>query len=115
VIHGDKRGREIGFPTANMLLGHYLRPAYGIYAVRAQLPDGRVLPGAASLGIRPTFDPPRELLETFIFDFAESLYGQTIEVALIERLRGEEKFASIEALVAQMAQDVTRARAILGA
>jgi riboflavin kinase/FMN adenylyltransferase len=115
VIHGDKRGREIGFPTANMPLGHYLRPAYGIYAVRAQLPDGRVLPGAASLGIRPTFDPPRELLETFIFDFAESLYGQTIEVALIERLRGEEKFASIEALVAQMAQDVTRARAILGA
>jgi len=113
VIHGDKRGRTIGFPTANMELDHYLRPAYGIYAVRVRLPDGRVLPGAANLGIRPTFDPPKELLETFIFDFAESLYGQTIEVELIERLRGEERFDGLDALVAQMDRDVAQARDIL--
>lgn len=115
VIHGDKRGRTIGFPTANMDLGDYLRPAYGIYAVRVLLSDGRVLPGAASLGIRPTFQPPKELLETFIFDFSESLYDQTVEIALIERLRPEEKFDSLKALVAQMDEDVARARAILAA
>jgi len=113
VIHGDKRGRSIGFPTANMELGHYLRPAYGIYAVRVRLPDGRLLPGAANLGIRPTFDPPRELLETFIFDFSGDLYGQTIEVELIERLRGEAKFDSLDALVAQMDRDIAQARTTL--
>ncbi|HWJ69718.1 MAG TPA: bifunctional riboflavin kinase/FAD synthetase [Sphingobium sp.] len=115
VIHGDKRGREIGFPTANMEMGSYLRPAYGIYAIRARLPDGRLLDGAANLGIRPTFDPPRELLESYLFDFSESLYGQTIEVELIERLRAEAKFDSLEALVTQMDADVIRARAILHA
>jgi len=113
VIHGDKRGREIGFPTANMEMGPYLRPAYGIYAIRARLPDGRLVDGAANLGIRPTFDPPRELLESYLFGFSGSLYGQTIEVELIERLRSEAKFDSLEALVAQMDADVARARAIL--
>jgi riboflavin kinase/FMN adenylyltransferase len=113
VIHGDKRGRTIGFPTANMELGPYLRPAYGIYAVRLRLPDGQVKGGAANLGIRPTFDPPKELLETYVFDFAGDLYGRTIEVELVERLRGEEKFEGLDALVAQMDDDVTRARAIL--
>jgi len=113
VIHGDKRGRTIGFPTANMELDHYLRPAYGIYAVRVRLPDGRLLPGAANLGIRPTFDPPKELLETFLFDFSGSLYDQVIEVELIERLRGEEKFDSLEALVMRMDGDVLKARTIL--
>lgn len=113
IVHGDKLGREIGFPTANMMLGTYVRPAYGIYAVMARLPDGRVLPGAANLGIRPTFDPPKELFETYVFDFAEDLYGQTIDVALIEFLRGEGKFDSLEAMVAQMDKDVLRARDIL--
>jgi len=113
VIHGDKRGRTIGFPTANMELGHYLRPAYGIHAVRVRLPDGRIAAGAANLGIRPTFDPPKELLETYIFDTNVDLYGQTIEVALIERLRGEAKFETMDALVAQMDDDVARARKIL--
>lgn len=113
IVHGDKLGREIGFPTANMMLGNYVRPAYGIYAVMARLPDGRVLPGAANLGIRPTFDPPKELFETYIFDFAEGLYGQTIDVGLIEFLRGEGKFDSLEAMVAQMDNDVLRARDIL--
>jgi riboflavin kinase/FMN adenylyltransferase len=113
VIDGDKRGRTIGFPTANMELGTYLRPAYGIYAVRVHLPDERVRGGAANLGIRPMFDPPKELLETYLFDFTGDLYGRTVEVALIERLRGEEKFDGLDALVAQMNADVVRARALL--
>ncbi len=113
VIHGDKRGRDLGFPTANMELGGYLRPAYGIYAVRTRLADGRVVNGAANLGIRPSFDPPKELLETYLFDFSGDLYGQTVEVSLIERLRGEAKFDGLDALKAQMADDVARARVIL--
>lgn len=113
VIHGDKVGRTIGYPTANLNLDRYLRPRYGIYAVRGRLPDGRLLDGAASLGIRPTFDPPKELLEPFFFDFAENLYGQVIEVELHAFLRGEEKFETIEALKVQMDADCRRAREIL--
>jgi riboflavin kinase/FMN adenylyltransferase len=115
VQHGDKLGRTIGYPTANLDMGSYLRPAYGIYAVRGRLPDGRVLDGAANLGIRPSFDPPKELLEPFFFDFSENLYGQTIEVALIEYLRPEAKFDTLDALTAQMEQDCAQARAILAA
>ena len=69
VQHGDKRGRTIGYPTANLALGSYLRPHYGIYAVTGLLPGGRIVHGAANLGIRPTFDPPVELLEPYFFDF----------------------------------------------
>ncbi len=76
VQHGDKLGRTIGYPTANLDMGEYLRPAYGIYAVRGRLDDGRVLDGAANLGIRPSFDPPKELLEPHFFDFAGDLYGE---------------------------------------
>lgn len=115
VQHGDKLGRTIGYPTANVDMGKYLRPAYGIYAVRGVLPDGRVLDGAANLGIRPTFDPPKELLEPYFFDFSESLYGQCIEVQLIEYLRPEAKFDGLDALVAQMDADCDRARQILAA
>jgi riboflavin kinase/FMN adenylyltransferase len=114
VIHGDKRGRTIGFPTANMEMGHFLRPAYGIYAVRVRMPDGQIIGGAANLGIRPTFNPPRELLETYLFDYSGSLYDQTLEVALIQRLRGERKFESLDALVEQMSKDVAQSRSILG-
>ena len=113
VQHGDKLSRTIGYPTANLDMGSYLRPAYGIYAVRGRLPDGRVLDGAANLGIRPSFDPPKELLEPFFFDFSENLYGQTIEVALIEYLRPEAKFDTLDALTAQMEQDCARAKVIL--
>ncbi|SMF69234.1 bifunctional riboflavin kinase/FAD synthetase [Allosphingosinicella indica] len=113
VEHGDKRGREIGYPTANIALGAYLRPRFGIYAVRGRLPDGRTLDGAANLGIRPTFDPPKELLEPYFFDFAGDLYGQTIEVELIAFLRDEAKFDSLDALTAQMKQDVEQARHLL--
>lgn len=113
VQHGDKVGRTIGYPTANIDMGSYLRPAYGIYAVRGQLADGRVIDGAANIGVRPTFDPPKELLEVYFFDFAEDLYGQMIEIELIAYLRPEAKFDGLEALVAQMDMDCAAARAVL--
>ena len=115
VEHGAKLGRQLGYPTANLSMGGYLRPAYGIYAVTGRLADGRVLNGAANLGIRPTIaGEPVELLEPYFFDFAGDLYGQTIEVALIDYLRGEEKFESLDALKVQMAADCDRARTVLG-
>lgn len=114
VEHGAKLGRQLGYPTANLSLGSYLRPRYGIYAVRGTLPDGTVLNGAANLGIRPTIEgAPIELLEPYFLDFSGDLYGLTIEVALIEFLRPEAKFDGLDALKAQMAKDVAEARAIL--
>jgi riboflavin kinase/FMN adenylyltransferase len=110
VEHGDKRGRTLGYPTANLSLGNYLRPRFGIYAVRGRLPGGRVLPGAANLGVRPTFDPPRELLEPYFFDFSGDLYGQAVEVELISFLRPEARFDGLEALKAQMEADCDEAR-----
>lgn len=110
---GAKLGRELGFPTANLSLGNYLRPRYGIYAVRGTLPDGRILDGVANLGIRPSFDPPVELLEPYFFDFSGDLYGQTIEVELIEFIRDEAKFDSLDALKAQIAADCEAAKAAL--
>jgi riboflavin kinase/FMN adenylyltransferase len=113
VQHGDKLGRTIGYPTANLSLGTYLRPRYGIYAVTGHLPDGRVLDGAANIGVRPTFDPPKELLEPYFFDFSENLYGQDIEVAFHHFLRPEAKFDSLDALTAQMERDCDEARRLL--
>ncbi|GGB37025.1 riboflavin biosynthesis protein [Sphingomonas metalli] len=115
VEHGDKVGRTIGYPTANLSLGNYLRPAYGIYAVRGRLADGRVLNGAANLGIRPQFEPLKELLEPHFFDFAGDLYGERLEVELIEYLRLEAMFDGLPALIAQMDADCARARDILSA
>ncbi len=115
VQHGDKVGRTLGFPTANIALASYLRPRFGIYAVTGRLADGRVLHGAANVGIRPSFDPPRELLEPYFFDFDEDLYGQTIEVALHAFLRDEAQFDSMDALMAQMTRDCEAARAALSA
>jgi riboflavin kinase/FMN adenylyltransferase len=113
VQHGDKLGRTIGYPTANLDMGKYLRPAYGIYAVRGRLADGRVLDGAANLGIRPSFDPPKELLEPFFFDFSGDLYGQTLAVELIDYIRPEARFDTLDALVVQMDSDCATARALL--
>jgi riboflavin kinase/FMN adenylyltransferase len=115
VQHGDKVGRTIGFPTANLDMGSYLRPRFGIYAVTGTLPDGRVLKGAANVGIRPTFDPPKELLEPFFFDFDENLYGQEIEVAFHHFLRPEVKFDSLDELTSQMRLDCEKARKLLSA
>ena len=113
VQHGDKFGRKLNFPTANLDMINYLRPAYGIYAVRGILPGGRVVDGAANLGVRPMIDPPKELLEPHFFDFSGDLYGQTIEVQMIAWLRGEGKFDSFEELQHQIALDCDHARQIL--
>ena len=113
VQDGDKRGRELGYPTANLALSDYQRPRYGIYAVRATLADGSEHPGVASIGVRPTFSPPSELLETHLFDYAGDLYGQRIEVALHAFIRDEKKFDGVDALVAHMREDEARARHLL--
>jgi len=113
VQRGDARGRELGYPTANLELGDYQRPKYGVYAVRVTLSDGRELPGVASLGVRPTFDPPEELLEAHLFGFDDDLYGQKIEVALHGFIRAEQKFGDVAALVPQMRQDEAAARRLL--
>ena len=110
VVHGDERGRELGFPTANIALGNYLRPRFGIYAVRGRLPSDGVLDGVASLGVRPMFEPPKELLEPHFFDFCGDLYGQWLEIELIAFLRDERVFDDVEALKAQMALDSAEAR-----
>ena len=110
---GAQLGRTIGFPTANLAMGNYVRPAYGIYAVEGRLPDGRVLGGAANLGVRPSFDPPVELLEPYFFDFSGDLYGQEIDVALIDFIRPEARFDTLEALTAQIAVDCDAARSVL--
>ena len=113
VERGDARGRELGYPTANVRLGDYQRPKYGIYAVTVRLDDGNEHKGVASLGIRPTFEPPVELLEAFLFDFEGDLYGRTIEVALHNYIRGEEKFDNSDALIARMREDEAEARRLL--
>jgi riboflavin kinase/FMN adenylyltransferase len=116
VTHGDKRGREIGFPTANMEMGAYLRPRFGIYAVSGRVMDtGEELLGAANLGIRPTFDPPQELLEPYFFDFSGDLYGREVEVRFHHFLRPEAKFDTMEELVSQMERDCDEARKLLSA
>lgn len=109
VEHGAKQGRALGYPTANIQLGSYIRPKYGIYAVRGRLPDGQMLNGAANLGIRPSFDSPIELLEPYLFDFDGDLYGQTIAVELISFIREEARFDDLDALKAQMAEDCAEA------
>ena len=113
VVHGDKRGRTIGVPTANVRLGDYMRPAYGVYATRTRLPDGRVIDGVANLGVRPMFEIAEPLLEVWLFDFAEDLYGQTLETELVALLRGEMNFDSLDALKVQIDADAAAARAVL--
>lgn len=114
VIHGRKVGRTIGYPTANIRLAEDCGLKHGIYAVWLTL-GGRRLPGVASFGRRPTFDNGAPLLEVFAFDFDGNLYGETVEVAFVGFIRGEEKFDSVEALVAQMDRDSANARALLAA
>ena len=113
VQRGDARGRELGYPTANLSLSDYQRPKYGIYAVRVRLADGSEHPGVASLGVRPTFEPPQELLEAHLFDVSRELYGETIEVALHAFIREELKFDNVEGLVAEMRRDEAEARRLL--
>ena len=113
VERGDGRGHALGYPTANVSLGRYQRPAYGIYAVRVRLDDDSEHSGVASFGVRPTFEEGEEYLETFIFDWEGDLYDRTIEIGLIAYLRPEAKFDSVEALVEQMRKDEAEARRLL--
>jgi riboflavin kinase/FMN adenylyltransferase len=115
VVHGDKRGRTIGFPTANLEVNREkLLPAYGVYACWVQVGDTR-LPGIVNIGQRPTFDPPKLMIEAHIFDWAGDIYGETISVSLVSRIRSEVAFKSIDALVAQITADCQVARQTLGA
>ncbi len=116
VIKGDQRGRELGYPTANVPLGETVHPAYGVYASMARIEGEDIWrPSATNIGIRPMFEIQTAQVETFIFDFDREFYGKTLHVRPVERLRSEAKFASLDALVAQMAKDCARAREILGA
>jgi riboflavin kinase / FMN adenylyltransferase len=112
VVHGDKRGRELGFPTANLVLDASIGLRHGIYAVRVGI-GGRRYDGVASFGRRPMFDNGVVLLEVFLFDFSGDLYGQRIDVAFIAWLREEAAFASVDTLVQQMHEDVRGAREAL--
>lgn len=113
VVHGDKRGRELGYPTANLRLDPTCGLRHGIYAVRMNV-DGRRYDGVASFGRRPMFDIGTVLLEVFLFDFSGDLYGRTVDVAFIEWIRPEMKFDSIDDLVRRMDDDSGIARAALG-
>ncbi|MXO91315.1 bifunctional riboflavin kinase/FAD synthetase [Pontixanthobacter aquaemixtae] len=114
VEHGDKRGREIGYPTANLSIESYLRPKFGVYAVTGRiLATGQELKGAANIGIRPQFSPPKELLEPYFFDFSGNLYGQEVEVSFHHFLRQEAKFETMDALMEQIDRDCEKAAQIL--
>ncbi len=118
VEHGDARGRTIGFPTANLHLGEYLRPALGVYAVRAGIDEGadtRWLEGVANFGNRPTFDKKDAIFEVHLFDFDGDLYGRHLRIALVDFLRKEKKFDGLDDLKAQIALDSNNARQILAA
>ncbi|MDG1472018.1 MAG: bifunctional riboflavin kinase/FAD synthetase [Ascidiaceihabitans sp.] len=118
VIGGEQRGRELGYPTANMSIDGLHPPAFGVYAVLVDVLDGPhagSYQGAASMGVRPMFGENRPNLETFIFDFSGDLYGAHLSVALVAYLRGEEKFDGLDALITQMDADCVTARQILGA
>lgn len=116
VLHGDARGRELGYPTANMALDRLHQPAFGVYAVLVDIlsgPDKGSYKGVASLGVRPMFGENKPNLETHIFDFAGDLYGRHLSVALVAYLRPELRFDSLDALIVQMDKDSAEARRIL--
>lgn len=119
VIHGDKRGRQLGFPTANIKVpeNYKLIPANGVYAVNVRISGEngieRKFNGALNIGVRPTFDSGEKSIEVFIFDFDESIYGKQITVTIKARLRDEKKFNSIDELIEAMKNDVSRSRKIL--
>ncbi len=116
VIHGEKRGRELGYPTANMSVAGLHLPRFGVYAVFADVltgPQAGSYMGAASLGVRPMFGVNQPNLETYLFDFTGDLYGQHLSIAFVDYLRPELKFDGLHGLLAQMNTDCTRAREIL--
>lgn len=115
VEHGDQRGRTIGFPTANIRLEDYQRPALGVYAVRVGLGVGEWLDGVANFGHRPTFDKTDELLEVHVLDYSGDLYGRHVRVQMVDYIRPEQKFSGIDALKTQISHDASQARILLAA
>jgi riboflavin kinase/FMN adenylyltransferase len=115
VVHGDRRGRELGYPTANIRMAPDFRLRHGIYAVRVKRAGGALLDGVASYGRRPTFDNGAPLLEVYAFDFAGDLYGEELAVTMVGWIRPELRFDSVEALVERMGRDAAEARSILAA
>lgn len=113
VVEGQKLGRKLGFPTANVWAGDYVRPKLGSYATRTRLADGREIPGVANFGVNPTTGLVDARLEVWLFDFDEDLYGQTLETDLVAFLRPELKFDGLPALIDQISKDAAAARAIL--
>lgn len=114
VVRGDRRGRELGYPTANVMLGDAIHPAYGVYATWARIEgEEQWRPSATNIGIRPMFEIPTAQVETFIFDFDREIYDKTLHVKPVKRLRGEARFESLEELIRQMEKDCTAARGIL--
>ena len=114
VVHGDERGRTLGYPTANLApAAAFVTPGHGVYAARATTSAGQTLPAAVSIGVRPTFVTGHgELIEAYLLDFDGDLYETRLEITFLKRLRGEKRFDSVDALVDQMALDVDAARAI---
>ena len=117
VFRGDRRGHELGYPTANILLGDLLHPAYGIYATMVRIEgEEQWRMAATNIGIRPMFELKQGQVEAHILDFEDrDIYGKTLEVRPVKRLRGEAKFASLEALIAQIEEDCRQARNVLAA
>jgi len=115
VVQGEQRGRELGYPTANLEPPErHCLPAFGVYAAEAVLPDGRTVPSAVSIGSRPTFDSELgDLVEAYLLDFDEDLYGQELRIRFRRRLRPELEFDGAPALIEQMALDVEEARSVL--
>lgn len=115
VVHGDERGRTLGYPTANLVpRAGFVTPGHGVYAALAKTADG-TMQAAVSIGVRPTFQTGRgELVEAYLIDFDGDLYGSRLELAFLKRLRGEKRFESVDALVDQMALDVQATRAVCG-
>jgi riboflavin kinase/FMN adenylyltransferase len=114
VVTGERRGRTLGFPTANLHVPpRVLVPAHGVYAVRAHV-DGTVHPAVLNIGVRPTFGEARRTIEAHLLDWDGDCYGRWLELELVARLRGEQRFDGVEALRAQIASDVAQARRLLG-
>jgi riboflavin kinase / FMN adenylyltransferase len=115
VVHGDKRGRELGFPTANLVPDpRYVTPGHGVYACRVGTRDGEWHPAATNIGVRPQFTTGRgELIEAYLLDWDGDIYGEEIKIEFIRRLRGERRFADVDALLEQMGRDVEATRRLL--